>query len=125
MTHGRSNQERQQKYLRANHGAERSEELLLDAGRSGGVPHQHVYGANEGRVVSAADLDEGEPMAGGSDVAPTRRAEERERHRAERRLGRMAAGIDENQRDRREPALTRAALDEAARDADRKVAPSR
>lgn len=124
MTHGRDHQEREQKYPRANH---RNDESVLDAGRTCGVPRQHVYGANEGRVASAADLDENEPMADGSDVAPTRRAEERERerHRVERKLGRMAAGIDENPRDRREPAVTRAALDQAAESADRKVTPPR
>lgn len=129
MTHGRDHQEREQRYPHPKQIGARTdfEAELEDAGRSGGVPHQHVFGANEGRVASAQDLDEGEPMAGGSEVAPTRRAEarERERHRAERKLGRMAAGIDENLRDRREPAVTRPALDGAARAADRKVAGAR
>jgi hypothetical protein len=126
MTHGRDHQEREQKYPRANsHRAERSEENQLEAGS--GTPRQHVYGANEGRLASGGELDETEPMADGSEVAPTRRAEERERerHRAERKLGRMAAGIDENPRDRREPSVTREALEEAAQAADRKVTPSR
>jgi hypothetical protein len=121
MTHGRDHQEREQKYPRVNHGADTEE--ALDPGRSSGTPRQHVYGANEGRVASAADVDEAEPMADGSEVAPTRRAEERERerHRVERKLGRMAAGIDENPRDRREPDVTREDLDQAAQAADRKV----
>jgi hypothetical protein len=125
MTHGRDHQEREQKYPRATRTVERGEESRLDATR--GTPRQHVYGANEGRVGSAAELDETEPMADGSEVAPTRRAEERERerHRAERKLGRMAAGINENLRDRREPEVTRGALEGAARAADRKVTPSR
>jgi hypothetical protein len=126
MTHGRDHEEREQKYPRVNHTSE-TEESLLDNGRHRGTPRQHLYGANEGRVGSAAGADETEPMADGSQVAPTRQAEERERerHRAERKLGRMAAGIEENRRDRREPEVTRGALEEAAREADRKVKPSR
>jgi hypothetical protein len=130
MMHGRDHQEREQKVRarRANHRAERTdfETELLGTGRTRGTPRQHLYGANTERRAPADQLDQGEPTGGGSDVAPTRRAEERERerHRIERKLGRMAAGSDENLRDRREPTVTRRALERAAREADRKVSGS-
>lgn len=100
---------------------------VLGNGKARGTPHQRVFGAHLERFAPATELEEPEPMGDGSDVAPTARAEERERerHRAERKLGRMAAGTDENLRDRREPGVTREALDEAAEAADRKIAPSR
>src|SRR3954469_3015607 len=70
--------------------------------------------------------DEGERAEAGpdgSEVAPTARAAERERirHEEERKRGRMAAGVGENLRDRREPEVTRADLEDAARAADEAV----
>lgn len=60
------------------------------------------------------------PGVGGSDVAPTARAQEREqeRHRLERELGRTPAGEAGLDHDYRSPDVTRAKLDEAARQAD-------
>jgi hypothetical protein len=131
MTHGRDHQEREQKVKvrRGNHTAERMgfEAELFTAGRTRGTPHQRVFGANLERFAPGAELEEAEPTGDGAEVAPTQRAEERERerHRVERTMGRMAAGIAENLRDRREPAVTRRLLDRAARAADRKVSSSR
>jgi hypothetical protein len=95
MIHGRDHQEREQKI----------------GGPPGGP--------------SSNDGDEAEPVAAappgnGSQVAPTARATERERvrHEEERKRGRMAAGVDDNPRDRREPEVTREDLEEAARVAD-------
>ena len=131
MPHGRDHQEREQKIRirRASQTSEPSsfEAQLLGAGRTRGTPKQRLFGANSApgarRATPAEDFDEPEPIGGGAEVAPTRRAEERERerHRAERKIGRMAAGIGENLRDRREPGVTRQALDQAARAADQKV----
>jgi hypothetical protein len=67
----------------------------------------------------------GRPGArGGTDVAPTKRAEvrEHERHRLERKLGRIPAGEAGLVRDHRAAGVSRADLDEAARLADRRVA---
>lgn len=64
---------------------------------------------------------------GGAEVAPTERAEERERvrHREERKRGRMAAGVGDNQRGHSNPEVTREDLEEAAKIADRTVSPKR
>lgn len=64
------------------------------------------------------------PPQMGSTVAPTRQAESREheRHRLEREAGRVAAGTEGLLRARQEPGVSREALDEAARAADRYVA---
>jgi hypothetical protein len=132
MTHGRDHQEREQRVhvRRANQTAEEEGGLESDffgEGHKRGTPPQGVIGAHTERSAPAEELEEPEPVSGGSEVAPTKRAEERERerHRAERKMGRMAAGIEENLRDRREPEVTREKLDEAARAADEKVSRSR
>jgi hypothetical protein len=114
-------------------------ELEMDAsGRHNLVPHEGLVGAHLTRVAptSAAAGDGGdedqlqdpspegeEPAYPGSDVAPTKLAEERERerHRLERALGRTPAGEDGQIRDQRTANVTRQALDQAAREADRKV----
>jgi hypothetical protein len=61
---------------------------------------------------------------GGTDVAPTKRAEarEHERHRLERKLGHTPAGEAGLARGIRAPGVSRESLDEAARRADRLVA---
>jgi hypothetical protein len=131
MTHGRDHQEREQRVRvhRPHQTAEREsvEADFFGAGHKRGMPPQAVFGAHTERFAPAGDLEESEPTGDGSDVAPTARAEERERerHRAERKLGRMAAGLEENLRDRREPQVTRDALDQAARAADEKINSSR
>src|SRR2546428_5196356 len=88
---------------------------------------EQKIGANTTRP-SPDDADEAEPLAAappsnGAEVAPTPRATERERvrHQEERKRGRMAAGVDDNPRDRREPEVTRDDLAEAARVADEAV----
>jgi hypothetical protein len=99
MNHGRDHQEREQK-LAVGETDVAAEDLEED----------------EEQVASAADID-------GAEVAPTARAAERERvrHREERKRGRMAAGVGDNLRDRREPELTRDDLEAAARAADEAV----
>jgi hypothetical protein len=59
-------------------------------------------------------------LSAGAAVAPTEKAEvrERERHRLQREQGVVPAGEDENLRQRRGPKATRASLDAAARRAD-------
>jgi hypothetical protein len=128
MQYGRDHQEREQKVRIHRASQPRDDDSFegawLGAGRQRGTPRQRVFGANQGRFAPGEEpLDEREPVADGAEVGPTARAEarERERHRQERQLGRMAAGIGENLRDRREPAVTRGDLDRAARSADRKV----
>ena len=61
-------------------------------------------------------------MGAGADVAPTRRAEEREhaRHHLQRAEGVTPAG-DDNPRQRRAPRASRERLDAAARSADESV----
>lgn len=125
MRHGRSHEEREQKVGRDRRGTtpESKDAARLGMSAKGGTPHQRVFGAHNERFARGEDLDEPEPTGSGSDVAPTERAarREQERHRIERRLGRMAAGSDENLRDRREPGVSRETLDKAAREADEKV----
>lgn len=64
------------------------------------------------------------PVVEGSAVAPTRRAEqrERERHERERAIGRAPAGEEGRLREERGPAATRERLDAAAREADAQIA---
>jgi hypothetical protein len=63
------------------------------------------------------------PTASGADVAPTKLAEarERERHRIERSIGHTPAGEDGLIHGRNAPGVSREQLDEAAREADRRV----
>jgi hypothetical protein len=63
-----------------------------------------------------------EPVGAGADVAPTRRAEERERarHRLQKAEGVVPAG-DDRQRQSRAPRASRQRLDAAARAADEAV----
>jgi hypothetical protein len=73
------------------------------------------------------EIDVSEPapahqMKAGADVAPTKLAEERERerHRLEREIGRTPGG-EGVLRDTRAPGVTREKLEQAAREADRRV----
>jgi hypothetical protein len=126
MNHGRDHQEREQKLgvgrTRNTPESDSEEAQLLAAGRTRGAPARYGIGAQEGRLASA-DPEAPEPVADGSEVAPTAKAAEREqvRHREERKRGRMAAGVGENERDRREPGVTREDLEAAARAADEAV----
>lgn len=99
---------------------------MASSGRKDAVPREGLVGAHTERRESAAQAGgEGglEPTGPGSDVAPTKLAQdrERERHRLERESGRTPAGEDGLIRDRRAPGTTREALDAAARQADRNV----
>jgi hypothetical protein len=127
--------------LRATHAAgEKDEQTQLElemaaSGRRDAVPREGLVGAHAARREGPpGDADEGadteaseegdEPSGQGADVAPTKRAEERERerHRLERELGRTPAGEEGLVHDRRAPGVSREGLDEAAREADRRVA---
>ena len=96
-------------------------------GRTRTVPHEGLVGAHERRREPEAELggDEApadEPVGAGADVAPTRRAEERERirHHLQRAEGVVPAG-DDRKRQRRAPGASRGRLDAAARTADESV----
>lgn len=76
------------------------------------------------QIRKPAEAHIGKPAPSGSDEAPTEKAaeRERERHALERDLGRTPGGKDGQMRDHRSPDVTREDLDEAAREADRRVA---
>src|SRR4051812_22681016 len=103
MNHGRDHQEREQKIgvgrTRNTPESDSDEAALLAAGRTRGAPPGYGIGAQGGRLASATPGG-GEPVADGAEVAPTAKAAEREqaRHREERKRGRMAAGVGENER---------------------------
>jgi len=88
-------------------------ELELDLSSSG-----------RSRASSSSDDLRSPKAKGGSEVAPTAKAElrEKERHAREAAVGRVAAGLGGNPRDRRGPKATRKNLDQAARAADQRVA---
>jgi hypothetical protein len=97
---------------------------LAASGRGAAVPREGLVGAHAGRRAPSTGAErQQEPTGPGADVAPTKRAEdrERERHRLERALGRTPAGEDGLIRDQRGKNVSRAHLDEAARRADRHV----
>ena len=132
MDHGRDHENRQShSRSRANNTpptdpTAKSEQQMIQ-GKGHSVPNDGLVGAQafHGRHTkdSAHDNDPARRTGSGSDVAPTRLAEEREqeRHRLERELGRTPAGEAGRAHDQRTPEVTRAALDEAAREADRRV----
>lgn len=74
------------------------------------------------QIPANAHIDK--PAVSGADVAPTEKAaqRERERHELERQLGRAPGGHDGELRDHRSKDVTRKQLDEAAKEADRRVA---
>lgn len=79
------------------------------------------------RAVSSADGLRKPPKAGskaGSEVAPTAKAEtrEKERHARQAEVGQVAAGLGGARHGRRAPKATREKLDEAAQAADARVA---
>ena len=91
------------------------------------MPREGLVGAHQKRRESEGDrrADQPtsvEPVGAGADVAPTRRAEERERarHHLQRAEGVVPAG-DDRLRQRRAPRASRQRLDAAARAADESV----
>ena len=99
---------------------------LASSGRSDATPKEGLVGAHHARREPSHETIEAsqrsptdEPIGGGSEVAPTEKAEvsERERHRLQREIGVVPAGEDGNLRQRRAPSATREALDAAARQA--------
>jgi len=105
----------------------RLEVEIAGSGRTRLRPRQGLVGAHRVRYqATGAALERNqtssgdEPIGGGSQVAPTRLAElrERKRHQLQRQQGVIPAGEDGNLRQRRGPRATRASLDAAARAAD-------
>lgn len=90
--------------------------------KEGQVGAQAFQGSHSG--ASGKEADPARRTGGGSDVAPTKQAEAREqqRHRLERQLGRTPAGEAGLHHDRRSADVTPADLEQAAREADRRVA---
>lgn len=103
MNHGRNHDEREQK-LGLPRELEIDREVIADEESE----------LEEGRALRKVD---------GSEVAPTRKAEarEHERHRLERERGRVPSSQEDDRRDHRTRDVTRQVLDEAAREADRRV----
>ena len=129
MEHGRDHDERLQKAARPrasnvptdgrndSDGSDLEAEMLL-SGRHALRPAAGLVGPYTRRMEAAPDT-----AAMGSNYAPTQRATEREleRHRLERERGRVAAGTEGNEREKRVEGLRRGLLDEAAHKADRYV----
>lgn len=98
---------------------------LASSGRSDVVPKEGLVGAHWVRRQPIGDIEPGqsspsdEPFGVASEVAPTERAIilEHERHRLQRAAGVVPAGEDGHLRQRREPGVTRSALDAAALEA--------
>jgi hypothetical protein len=135
MRHGRDHQQREPHILRRTHStpdADSFETNLLTSGRQRGRPPEGLVGAHRqrreptGTLETAADREQ-EPVGHGADVGPTAQAarREQERHRREREIGRVAAGTERNVRDRRDPGVTRAMLEDAALAADEEVGKKR
>ena len=99
------------------------EDELRASGRSHFMPREGLVGAHEARRQGlAGNLEDGlaEPVGRGSAVAPTARAEERERlrHDLQRDMGVSPAGENGSLRQRRRPGVQRSQLDGALREAD-------
>ena len=107
-------------------------EAELEAGqRTHGVPPQYTVGgggprpgASVGDEVDEEEVQGQRTLMSGADVAPTEKAQERERvrHALEREKGRTPAGHDGQLKGHVAEGVTREALDEAARQADEMVA---
>jgi len=95
------------------------EEQLAASGRTGRAPK---LGGTRARGGRGSRAPAGGPYKG-SVVAPTKKAEarERQRHSLQRGLGVVPAGEAGNRRQRRGPKATRPSLDAAARQADERV----
>jgi hypothetical protein len=100
---------------------------LASSGRSDTMPKEGLVGAHHDRRQPSREALErsqrspaDEPIGAGSEVAPTEKAEvrERERHRLQREIGVVPAGEDGHLRQWRAPSVTRESLDAAAREAD-------
>jgi hypothetical protein len=94
---------------------------LVSSGRSDVVPREGLVGAHQVRREPIGDTDE--LHAAGVEVAPTPKAEvrERERHRLQREVGVVPAGEDGHLRQQRAAGVTRMSLDAAAREATQRV----
>jgi hypothetical protein len=92
---------------------------LAGSGRTGMAPPEATIGARHGRRSQSS----AEGTGGGAAVAPTEKAEvrERERHRLQALQGVIPAGQQGNLKQRRAPKVSRRALEAAARQADHLV----
>jgi hypothetical protein len=91
---------------------------MAGSGRTGMTPPEATIGPRRGRRIRSRR--DGIP---GAAVAPTKKAEvrERQRHRLQKAEGVVAASEEGNRKQRRSSKASRAALDAAARKADRKA----
>jgi len=133
MPHGRNHQQRESHgHLSRTKNIPESDSWqtkLFASGRKRGAPPEGLAGPHKtrrtptGRTASERERELA-PEGGGSEVAPTARAteRERERHARERAVGRVAAGTMARQRASVRPGLKREELERAGREADRKVA---
>src|SRR5262245_17000581 len=100
------------------------EDEMLASGRTGVTPRAGLIGAHPERsagFIKGADADE--PVGAGAEVAPTARAEvrERERHRLEDERGVHIAGLGGRLRQEWEPGVTREDVASVGEEADRRV----
>lgn len=132
---GRKHHESARKLDQARHSKAREGsafEAELEAGqRKGGVPPQYTVGgggprpgATVGDEADEAEVQGQDTHLSGADVAPTEKAQERERqrHALERQKGRAPAGHDGQLREHRSGDVSREDLEAAARKADELVA---
>ena len=86
------------------------------------IPREGLFGAHMVRREPGGETAV-EPLGGGAEVAPTVKAElrERERHRLQREIGVVPAGEGGNLRQQRAPGVTRLSLDAAAQQANHRV----
>lgn len=143
MAHGRNHDERRHTVPETRRGNTPEPdaieaELSAANGRHGLTPRQHLVGAHTERYAGTnqeddalalddeqdeVDQDAAEPTGPGADVAPTKKAAERERlrHDLEQAAGRTTAGRDGLVRADQNPGVTREQLDEIGREADRRT----
>jgi hypothetical protein len=142
MAHGRNHDERRHEIPETRRGntpdPDSIEAELTSGGRHGVMPKQHLVGAHTERYAGSnqeedalalddeqdeVDQDASEPTGPGADVAPTKKAEQRERlrHDLEQEAGRTTAGREGLVRADQNPEVTREQLDEIGREADRRT----
>lgn len=132
MPHGRNHQQREShsRSTRTKNTPDSDswQTKLFTSGRKRGAPPEGLVGPHKTRrTPTGGTASESErelaPEGGGSEVAPTARAteRERERHARERAMGRVAAGTMARRTASVRPGLARKDLERAGREADKKV----
>lgn len=125
MQHGRNHDQRQShaSHPRANNTPPDGPDAELEAEMLRSGRGEVTVSNRDVTIDETGDLSD-RIESGGAEPAPTARATQREheRHALERGLGRVPGGEEGHLRDTRRAGVTRQALDEAAREADRRVA---